>query len=260
MLLLSRKMYIILLKGVNHLGHIVTTLIVLVATVSYAMTAFWIGVNGYTTIETIERLPLLFSPASFVYIMTFVICAGLIYFIWQSFKDRQTPYALTGFQGVLLILASFLQISFFYSWHYENYLPAVIMLVLQLLSLFILHLTYPLERASMVKRIPIALWFGWHLFFLFVVTSYLVVYSGWSGFGLSNALWAVIMLTICTAIALHVRYHHHDRITPVIVIWGFSGIVVANGLNELFVSAAALFLIGVLVAGILYMKKRKKAA
>lgn len=253
-------MYILLTKGVKYVGHIVTALIVLIATIGYSLTALWIGINGITTIDIIDRLPLSILPANYVYIITFVISAGLIYFVWQSFKDRKTRFALTGLQSLLLIVTCFMQISFFYSWHYESYLPAVIMLGIQLLSLFVLHLTYPLERAFIVKRMPIALWFGWQLFFLFIVFKYLFVYSGWSGFGLSNALWVVILLTVCTAIALHIRYHHHDRITPTAVLWGFIGIIIANGFDELFVSAATLFLIGVLVVGTLYMEKGKKTA
>ncbi len=87
-------------------------------------------------------------------------------------------------------------------------------------------------------------------------TSFTLTSYEWNGFGLSNPLWAVILLTIGVVIALHIRYHHFDIVYPSVFIWAFVGIAFHNHLDELLVTTAALFLCGVLVVGILFVKKK----
>lgn len=240
------------------MGRIIILAMTSLALVAYSMTALWIGINGVTTINAIERLPLIFSPAGFVYLFSFILYAGIIAYVWQAYQHRQTIFMITKLQVFLFVSASVFQIAFFHTWHYEHYIASLILLALQLLSLFGLHLTYPLHRENVILRIPIAMWLGWNLFFAFIIVSYILLYFEWHGMGLSNALWAVILLTAGAAIALHLRYHHFDRITPAIFIFGYIGIIVANGFDELFVSAAALFLCGVMVFGIVFVKKKRR--
>ena len=86
-------------------------------------------------------------------------------------------------------------------------------------------------------------------------TSFTLTAYEWNGFGLSNPLWAVILLTIGTGIALYIRYHHFDIAYPSVFIWAYLGIALHNGFDELLVTTAALFLCGVLLVGILFIKK-----
>ncbi|MFF5996721.1 hypothetical protein AAGS61_18590 [Lysinibacillus sp. KU-BSD001] len=242
------------------MGRILLLFVATIVLSIYSITAFWIGINDLTTIHSIKRLPLLFSPASFVYLFTFVLYASLFVYVWQAYQNRQTIFVTTRLQALLFVLACLLQITFFYIWHQDQYITAFILLMLQLLSLFGLHMTYPFHREYISLRIPIAMWLGWNLFFILIVISYLTIYYEWHGLGLSNALWVVILLTAGAATALHLRYHHFDRIIPSIFILGYVGIAVANGFTELFVSTAALFLCGVMVVAILFMEKKKKTA
>lgn len=240
------------------MGRIIILAIITLALIVYSMTALWIGINGMTAINAIERLPLILSPAGFVYLFSFVLYTSLILYVWRAYQNRQTIYAITKLQVSLFVIACGLQIIFFHMWNYEYYTISFILLVLQLLSLFGLYVTYPFYKETISLRIPIAMWLGWNLFFILVIFSYIILYYEWNGFGLSNALWAVIFLTVGAAIALHVRYHYFDRITPAIFIFSYIGITVANGFEELFVSAAALFLSGVMVAGIIFLEKKEK--
>ena len=59
---------------------------------------------------------------------------------------------------------------------------------------------------------------------------------------MSDPLWAVIMMTVGTALALHIRFHHFDIAYVFVFIWAFIGIAVRNGFEEFLVSTAALFL------------------
>lgn len=240
------------------MGRIIILAIVTLALIAYSIAALWIGINGITAINAIERLPLIFSPAEFVYLFSFVLYTGLFIYVWQAYQNRQTAFVITKLQVSLFTIACGLQIAFFHMWQYGHYTTSFILLALQLLSLFGLYLTYPFYKKTISLRLPIAMWLGWNLFFILIIFSYIILYYEWNGFGLSNALWAVILLTIGAAAALHLRYYHFDRVTPAIFAFCYIGIAVANGFEELLVSAAALFLCGVMVTGIIFMEKNKK--
>lgn len=88
--------------------------------------------------------------------------------------------------------------------------------------------------------------------------NYVLTFREWSGWGLSDPLWTVIYLTIATAFALHFLYHHKDIPLNLVIVWTFIGIIVKNGVDELFVSAAALFLTAAILVGILMTRKAKQ--
>lgn len=230
-----------------------STLLVMSA---FIIQTFWGNLSGHSTIELINRLPLLFSPASYVYFCWIIIFISLVVWIVHYYQHRNTN-SITSLQTTLFLMAGIFLISFFFTWHNEQYVIALFVFVLQLLSLFGLYMTYPLTTKTIKIRIPIALFFSWSLFFFIIYMSYIIVYFNWHGFGLSNALWAVILLTFGTAIALHLRYHYFDIVTPIIFIWGYIGIVINNGFEELLVTTAALFLCCVLIVGILFIKKSR---
>ena len=87
--------------------------------------------------------------------------------------------------------------------------------------------------------------------------NYAITWHNWSAFGLSDPLWAVIMLTIATAFALHFVYHYTDIPLGLVFIWTFVGIAMKNGFEELFVSVAALFLSAVIFGFIVWVKQFK---
>ncbi|MEO4055427.1 hypothetical protein [Solibacillus sp. CAU 1738] len=238
------------------MGRILILFSFLLVMSAFTIQTFWRSLSGKSTIELINRLPLLFSPANYVYLCWLLIFASLVVWIVHCYKHRNSN-SVTSLQTTLFAISSIFLISFFIAWHNGQNGIAIFLFVLQLLSLFGLYITYPLTTENIKIRIPIALFLSWSLFFFITFMSYIIVYFNWHGFGLSNALWAVILLTFGTAIALHLRYHHFDIVAPIIFIWGYVGIAIQNGLEELLVTTAALFLCGVLIAGILFVKKNR---
>ncbi|RHW34744.1 hypothetical protein D1B33_13940 [Lysinibacillus yapensis] len=227
---------------------------VIVATL-FTLKAFLFEYNGYSTIELIDRLPLLVAPANYVYYIWLAIFILLFFWIYQYFHLRGENHFISNLQTILFILVVLFQIASLWSWHSNLYVSTIVILLLQVVTLFGLYLTYPLKKSLFKLRMPIAVYFGWSTFLLILNCCYFLVHMQWSGFGLSNALWAVIVMTIGTAIALHLRFHHFDVAYPIVFIWCYLGIAAANGFGELLVTTAALFLAGVIIVGIFFMKK-----
>jgi len=227
---------------------------VIVATL-FTINAFWLQLKGHSTIAIIDRLPLLVAPAKYVYYIWFIVFLFLFLWIYNYIKLRRTEFFLSNLQTMLFILVVILEITTLWSWHSNQFVLSTVTLFLQVAVLGGLYLSYPLKKEYFSLRMPIAIFFSWSTFLLILMGCYLLVDLQWSAFGISNALWAVIVMTFGTAIALHLRYHHFDIVFPLMFIWCYLGIAVQNGFDELLVTTAALFLAGVMIVGIILIKK-----
>ncbi|MDN4495052.1 hypothetical protein [Ureibacillus aquaedulcis] len=221
----------------------------------YTINAFWLQFNGHSTIDIINRLPLLLAPANYVYYIWIIIFIFLFLWIYNYIKIRRTNLFITNLQTILFMVVVVLLIASLWSWHKNYAVLSTVTLLLQVVALFGLYFSYPLKKEFFKLRMPIAIFFGWTTFLFILECCYLLVDYQWSGFGISNALWAVIVMTFGTAIALHLRYHHFDTAFPIVFIWCYVGIAVQNGFDELLVTTAALFLAGVMVVGVFLIKK-----
>jgi len=219
-----------------------------------------VSFNGRTSLEIFNRIPVLFTPASYVLLIWIVIYLLIAVWIFGFWKQRNNlVHPLSNRRSILFVLSSVLSITQITLWQYEFFTLSFITIAALLLTLNLLYLTYPKESNRLFERIPIAVYLGW-----IVVTSitnilYVLTLNDWSGWGLSAPLWTVIYLTIATAIALHYIYHYHDVAFTLVFIWVFTGIAFKNGFEELFVSAAALFLVMVLIVSILLLPRKNKS-
>ncbi|WP_332309474.1 TspO/MBR family protein [Planococcus lenghuensis] len=226
----------------------------LAAVIALNITANVLPLNGQTTGEISDRLSVLFTPAGYVFSIWPVIYLLLAVWAaayWKQFKGGFPPsYKVTTF----FMLSAVLNISWLLSWHYEFFLLSVVIMTGYLFALLGLYFQYePRNRL----RIPISVNMGWVTVALIANIAYVLAFFNWGGWGISDGLWTVVMLTAATALALHIRYHYDDIWYPSVFIWAFIGIAVENALTELLVSTASLFLSGVILAGILFIRKRR---
>ncbi len=214
-------------------------------------------INGQTTGEISNRLPVLFTPAGYVFSIWGLIYALLTIWIIGLWKNRRD--SLFDRRSLLFILSSLFNITWILSWHYEYFIWTIVFMIGLLFTLALLYRTYSIHDNRMTGRLPISIYLGWVSVATIANISYVLTYYQWSGWGLSDSLWAVIMLTIGTALALHIRFHYFDIVYPLVFMWAFIGIAGQNGFEELLVMTASLFLSAVLLAGILFIKKRPSA-
>ncbi|PSL25984.1 hypothetical protein B0H99_1209 [Planomicrobium soli] len=213
-------------------------------------------INGQTTGEISNRLPVLITPAGYVFSIWSVIYILFAIWIvgwWIRVKNGETPSI-----KILLYftLSAVLNIVWLFLWHYEFFSWSIVAMAAYLLSIIGLYLQYDNTERKVTERMPVSVNLGWLIVATITNINYVLTYYNWSGWGLSDQLWTVIMLTVATAIALHIRFHHFDIALALVFIWAFIGIAVKNGTNELLVTTASLFLSGVIATGILLIKKR----
>lgn len=239
------------------MGRFAIMVIALISVITINALANILPLNNQTTGEISNRLPVLFTPAGYVFSIWSVIYVLLIVWLVGMWKKRQQNEVIYTKRSTLFIISCVLNIAWIYLWHYEKFLFTVFVMIGLLITLVLLYRTFPDSDNSIKSRLPISVYLGWISVATIANISYVLTYYEWNGWGLSDPLWAVIMMTIGTALALHIRYHHFDIAYVFVFIWAFIGIAVRNGLEELLVSTAALFLSAVMLAGIIFMKKAK---
>ncbi|MEK3936465.1 tryptophan-rich sensory protein [Sporosarcina sp. FSL W7-1349] len=213
--------------------------------------------NGTTTWEIAYRLPVLFTPAGYVFTIWILIYALLGFWIYGFHKKPSSSRSISRLRASLFILSCLFNIAWILLWHYGYYIPMLIAKVIILGLLLALYFTYPPKENSIWGRVPISIYVGWIFISTIMNFNYVLTYREWSGWGLSDPLWTVIYLTIAAAFAFHFLYHHKDVALNLVNIWTFIGIIVINGTDELFVSAAALFLTAAMAVGILMVQKHR---
>jgi hypothetical protein len=238
---------------------LITMVLSLLFTITVYVISIFIPFNDLTAAEIMNRLPILFTPASYVlaiWVFIYILLGGWIYNFWRS-QDNYNKTILN-IRTILFIFISLLNSIMIYSWHYEYFNLEFAVMLSMLLLTAALYFTYPKRENRFWDRVPISLLFGCCFITLIELVNYLLTFHEWSGWGLSNSLWAVIYLTVSTAIALHFMYHHRDIAFNAVFIWVFIGIAVKNGFDELFVSTAALFLTAVIGASFYLLKPSEK--
>ncbi|MFD1205154.1 tryptophan-rich sensory protein [Sporosarcina contaminans] len=232
---------------------IMMTLSLLVLIILHVIATFF-SLNGQTTSEIANRLPLLFIPANYVFLLWIVIYAML--FVWIPSFAKEQKFINLRMYGFFTAIA--LSIVWIFCWHYGYLSLSIAAKILLLCILFSVYFSYHKTDNRISGRMPYSLLIGWNFLTLISTVSYYLLLHDWSGFGLSAPLWTVIYLTISTAFALHFMFHYHDFMMNFVFIWTFIGIAFKNGTDELFVTAAALFLTAVLIAFMIFRENHSK--
>ncbi|MBN1775724.1 MAG: tryptophan-rich sensory protein [Clostridiales bacterium] len=196
-----------------------------------------IRINGMTTGEVSDAYPNLFAPAGITFSIWSVIYTLLLaYVIYQLVffaKSRDSDSYITMVKvGVVFIISSLINTAWIFTWHYEQFLISVILIFALLLCLILISLFLRKKKLSLVEkiliRLPFSIYFGWiTVASIANATTYLVSVE-WSGFGLSEELWTIIMIIAGMLIAFATVLFAKDPVYGLTVIWAFTGIVIKH--------------------------------
>lgn len=93
----------------------------LTITMYFTLQAYLLKFNGKSTIDIINRLPLLFAPANYVYYLWLIVFIFL--FLWANkyWSLRNTEKSITNLQTIFISCVMLLQIINLICWHYEYF-------------------------------------------------------------------------------------------------------------------------------------------
>lgn len=199
--------------------------------------------NGVTPKEVSDRYPNLFVPAPTAFaiwgvIYLLVIAYTLYQFGLFSRSGEPVNGALLTRTGILFIISSVLNLSWIICWHYGLLAMSVVILALFLLTMIFMRFAIasfePLSKKERwLVRLPFSVYFGWITIATIAGATALFVGYGFSGLGLGEPGWTMIILLVGSILGIATALRFRDVAYLLVFVWAYSNILVnhlsANG-------------------------------
>ncbi len=232
-------------------------------------------IAGITTGEVSDSFPNLFAPAGVTFSIWGVIYVLLgLYTLYQLGlfqKEKATDPQLLIRIGNIFAFSSLINAIWIFCWHYSIIFLSVILMLLILLSLIAIHLLLknnPMTRKEwLFIKLPFSIYFGWITVATIANVTALLVTLGFSGWGLSEAMWTSTLIIIATLIGMTTGFLAKDIPYVATLIWAFAGILIKHtsesGFNRAYpvvittVQVAMAVLVATLI--LILVRKNKRA-
>ncbi len=191
-------------------------------------------INGLTTGEVSDSFDVYFVPAGYVFSIWGLIYLGLIgYGIYQLFpKQRGNPRLER--VGYLFVLSCLANSAWIFLWHYQRFGWTLVAMFTLLASLIAIYerLGIGKESVGFVERLlvrwPFSVYLGWISVATIANVTSVLDYVGWGAWGISEKVWAVIMLVVATALTAVMIRLRRDIAYALVAVWAFVGIAVRH--------------------------------
>lgn len=187
--------------------------------------------------EVSDRYTSLFTPAGITFAIWGVIYIALaifcLYHMIMAFKhDKDHPANIDlSKMGGLFIFNNLVTAGWLIAWTNGQVLISLLLILAQLLSLIAIHLRLKIversrESGSLVcTQWPLSIYLAWISIATIANASIYLVSAGWSGAGLSEIRWTVIMIAIAVIITLLMIFTRKNVSFGLVVIWALYGII-----------------------------------
>lgn len=202
--------------------------------------------NNQTTGEVSDSYSNLFAPAG----ITFVIW-GVIYLLLAVYCVVQFTGAHQAIMqeiGWAFAATSLLNVAWIFAWHYEKLPLTLVLMLFMLLALIYINWSIRAMHFGLIKA-AFGIYLGWICIATIAnITAYLVSIN-WYGFGLSEEIWTIIMISIGFLIVIITQLKWNNPFIGLAVVWAFVGIAIKrqNDVQSIFFTA----LVGAALLGIL---------
>jgi benzodiazapine receptor len=246
----------------------IAVIVFVLATIAINGLANALPLNGLTTGEISDRFEVFFVPAGYVFSIWGVIYLGLLaYAVYQALPNQKENPRLQRTRG-LFILASIANVAWLFFWHYEIFTLTIFAMLTLLVCLILIYLRLEVARSEVplgekwFVRVPFSIYLGWITVATIANMTSLLDYLNWGGWGISDQVWAVIMLFVGTTVASILHFTRNDIAYILVLLWAFIGIAVKHEGTALVATTAWIttaILAIVLVLGILLAQRKKEA-
>lgn len=227
-----------------------------VATIAINALAVLLPLNGQETGAISDRLPTTVTPAGLTFSVWSVIYVGVIaYTIWQLLPRNRTDRAAraTGWPFVVTCVANS---AWIFLWHYNVFLLTVPVMLVLLGGLLTIYLTLSRLGSRLTRpqwwfaALPFSLYLGWITVATIINIAAVMVNYGWNGFGISAAVWGMLLLVVATLIGAFIGLRQGDLGYTGVLAWAFFGIIIARPSLTLVAATAGIGAVVVLAAAV----------
>lgn len=219
--------------------------------------AMTLPLNGKTTGEISTSINSLFTPASYTFMIWGLIYLLLLGFVVYGLLPSQKMNIYINSIGITFFISCLLNALWLFAWHYERLWLSVIIMLLLLVTLVKIYNRLNIASCSIKKcdrkliNIPFSIYLAWVSIATLANISVVLKATGWSGIGLTETIWTVIISIVALILALYVASINNDLAFLLTVAWAFLGILVRHWANNTPISItimSALILIGIQIS------------
>jgi hypothetical protein len=195
-------------------------------------------INNISTGEISAMYPNLFVPAGLTFSIWGVIYLLLLCFLVYHFvvigKKKKSRRPFMQKISLLFMTSSMLNIGWIFAWHhYQTHLSVIIMILL-LLNLLLIYRRLEIGKSTVpaaeryLVHLPFSIYLGWISVATIANITALLVSVGWTGWGLSPQVWAVIMIVTASLLAVIAAVSRRDIYFGLVVVWALAGIMIRH--------------------------------
>lgn len=188
---------------------------------NYLATA--LPLNNRNTGEISDSLPNLFVPAGITFTIWGVIYLLLIIYCVVQFTGSN-QIAISGISWIFGI-SCVLNALWIVTWHYGKLPLSLIVMLGLLISLIYINLLIKDLPPGIIKA-AFGVYLGWICIATIANVTALLVNYNWTGFGISQEVWAITLIAIGALIVSLTIFRINNPFIGLSVIWAFTGIII----------------------------------
>ena len=211
-------------------------------------------INNKTTGELSAQYPNLFTPAGITFSIWGVIYLLLLVFIVIQLREENKYLNAT--IGWAFAISCILNASWILAWHYEKLPLSMLIMVGLLITLIYINLVlkpFPMG----ITRITFGIYLGWISIATIANFTALLVNYNWGGWGISQEVWAIIMVAIGAIISSLAIIRLENPFQGLAVMWAFLGIIIKRqaDYNSIVMTAFIAMVVVGMVSVIIFFRK-----
>ena len=199
--------------------------------------------GGKTTGELSDATPNLFVPAGVTFSIWGIIYLLLAGFCVVQFSQKGAPVAES--IGWLFAVSCLLNGLWIVAWHYEKVPLSLLVMAGLLVTLILINLKLKDLPLGLIKA-AFGIYLGWICIATIANVTALLVRWNWDGFGLSQEIWAIVMIAVGAAIVSAALVKLANPFLGLAAVWAFAGIILKRSEDDRAIAMTAL-------AGILFV-------
>ena len=211
--------------------------------------------NNKTTGEISDSIPNLFVPAGITFSIWGVIYLLLLVYSFIQFTstDRTTINNISW----LFAISCIFNALWIVAWHYGKLPMSLIIMSGLLISLIYINMAISHLPTGLIKA-AFGVYLGWICIASIAnVTALLVTYK-WGGFGVSQEVWTIVMISAGTIIAVLALYRLDNPFIGLVIMWALAGIIIkrSDDFRSIVIAAAVgMAIVGISTVLVFFRKK-----
>jgi hypothetical protein len=227
------------------ISQIITILITLL-TITVNGLANALPLNGQGTGEISDRFDIYFVPAGYVFSIWGLIYLGLVTFtIYQALPAQKDNPLLKRIYPAYWV-GNLANTVWIFLWHYEIFSLTLVAMLTILVSLLYIYNQISKAKPELVNvqkwfvKLPVSIYLGWISVATIANVSQVLFFFDWGGWGITPAVWAVILLAVATVLGLLMQWRENNISYVLVLVWAFIGINNSQADTALVANAALL--------------------